>query len=147
MPSSYASEHPARVDRAPQMTGWIGLSAFAGVMLLLLGSLHGISGLLALFREDYYLVEPGRLAAEMSYTGWGWVHLLLGLVLAAAGIGIFFGMVWARIVGIAWAVLSALTNLTFMAAIPVWCAVMITLDVLVIYALSVHGRDVRPRRS
>lgn len=146
MSSSYASEHPTRVDPAPEMTGWIGLAAFAGIMLLLLGALHGTSGLLALFREDYYLVEPGRLAAGLSYTGWGWVHLVLGLVLTAAGVGIFFGQLWARIVGIAWALLSALTDLTFLAALPIWGTVLIALDILVIYALSVHGRDVRPRR-
>jgi hypothetical protein len=114
---------------------------FAGIMLIMMGSFQAIEGLVALFKDDYYLVTSKGLALTMDYTGWGWTHLLLGLAAIAVGLGIFLGQMWARVLGIIVAVLSALTNIVFLPAYPIWCTIVIAMDVLVIYALTVHGRE------
>jgi hypothetical protein len=80
---------------------------------------------------------------SVDYTAWGWVHLIAGVVVALAGFGVMVGQMWARVLGVVLAVVSAIVNIGFLAAYPVWSAILITLDVLVIYALTVHGREVK----
>ncbi|GIE91257.1 DUF7144 family membrane protein [Actinoplanes regularis] len=143
--TNYAEEPytPPRTAREP--TAWVGAVVFAGVMLLLMGGFQAIEGLVAIVRDEYYLTTNSGLVLTFDYTVWGWTHLLLGVVAVGAGIGVFVGQMWARVVGIIVAVFSALANLMFLPAYPVWCTIMIAVDVLVIYALSVHGREVRYR--
>lgn len=128
--------------RATERTGWVGWIRFASVMLLLVGTFQVIAGLVALFNDDYYLVTRRGLVVSVDFTVWGWVHLLLGIVLAAAGLGLAVGQMWARVVGIIVAALSAVANVGFLAASPVWCTLMIAIDVLVIWALTVHGKEI-----
>ena len=78
----------------------------------------------------------------VSYTGWGWIHLILGVFVIVAGLALFRGAMWARVVAIALAVISAVGNLAFLSANPVWSAIMIAVDILVIYALTAHGREI-----
>jgi hypothetical protein len=122
-------------------TAWVGWIMFAGVMMIMLGTFEAIAGLVALFNDDYYLVGSNRLAISADYTTWGWLHLLLGIVVAAAGLGVMVGQMWARVVGIMVALLSAVANIAFLAAYPIWSTIIITVDVLVIYALTVHGAE------
>ena len=129
--------------RRPQATGWAGYVVFAGVMLMMLGGFQAIQGLVAIFRDDYYLVSRSGLLLTMDFTAWGWTHLILGLVAVGTGIGVLLGQTWARVTGIIIAVLSALSNLAFLPAYPVWSVIIIALDVLAIYALAVHGREVQ----
>lgn len=124
-------------------TGWVGMVVFAGVMLLMLGSFQAIEGLVALFRDDFYLTTRNGLVIPVDYSAWGWTHLILGLIAVGTGFGILYGQMWARVVGIVIAVLSALANLAFLPAYPVWATIVIAVDVLVIYALTAHGREVR----
>jgi len=132
-----------RSHRAEGPTGWAGWVIFAGVMMMLVGSFHVIAALVALFRDDYYVVRPSGLVLDVDYSAWGWTHLLLGLLVAAAGAGAIVGQTWARTVGVILAVLSAIANMVFIAAYPVWSIVIITLDVIVIYALIVHGHELK----
>ena len=134
---------PNRSQRRPEQTGWVGWIMFASVMMVLVGTFQAIAGLVALFNDEYYVVTRNDLVVSVDYTTWGWVHLLLGIVVAAAGLGLAVGQTWARVVGIIVALLSAIVNLTFLAASPVWCTIMITIDVLVIWALTVHGGETR----
>ena len=83
---------------------------------------------------------------NVNYTTWGWVHLLGGIIVAAAGFCVFTGQIWARTVGVILALLSAIVNVGFLAAYPVWSLMMIALDVVVILALTVHGSEMRERR-
>jgi hypothetical protein len=115
-------------------------------MMMLLGTFHAIQGLVALFNDEYYLVSSSGLVLSLDYTAWGWVHLVAGAVLVAAGLGVFGGQTWARAVGVATAVLSAIVNVGFLAAYPVWSLMMIALDVVLILALTVHGSEVKARR-
>jgi hypothetical protein len=124
-----------------QRTGWAGWVTFAGVMMVILGVFHGIAGLTALFNDEYFLVGKNGLVLELDYTAWGWVHLLLGGLLVLAGVSMFSSNMYGRVVGVIVASLSAVANLTFLAAYPVWSAVMIAIDVIVIYAIVVHGRE------
>jgi hypothetical protein len=128
-------------EELPEETGWLGWIAFAGTMMILLGAFHAMAGLVALFREDHYLVGSEGLVISVSYTGWGWIHLILGILVIIAGVALFRGAMWARVVAIALAVVSAVGNLAFLSANPVWSAIMIAVDILVIYALTAHGRE------
>jgi hypothetical protein len=125
-------------------TGWI---AFAGLMMLLLGSFHAMQGLVALFNDEYFLVAESGLVLPVDYTSWGLTHLVLGILVAASGVGVLTGSTAARVVGTLMAMLSAVVNLAFLAAYPLWSVIMITLDVLVVLALTVHGSAVRDPES
>lgn len=122
-------------------TGWIGWIIFAAIMLFLIGTLQCMAGVLALFNDDYYVVTSRGLVVDVDYTAWGWTHLVIGVVCLFAGASVMTGRLWARIVGIAVAFLSIVVNVAFLNANPVWAVIMITVDVLCIYALSVHGRE------
>ena len=139
---TYTPDDPYTPD-SPRPTAWVGMVLFGGIMLLMMGGFQIIEGLVALFKDDYYLVTRNGLVVNIDYTAWGWTHLLIGLVAAATGIGVLLGQTWARVVGIVIAVISALVNITFLAAYPIWSTIIIATDVLVIYALAAHGREVR----
>ena len=136
-----AAEHAGH--RGPDPTGWVGWIMFAAVMMLMLGMFHAIAGLVALFQDSYYLVGKNDLVVHVNYTTWGWVHLIGGIVIVLAGIGLLAGQMWARIVGVALAVISAVINMAFFAAYPWWSALMITFDILVIWALTAHGAEMK----
>ncbi|MGY1746955.1 DUF7144 family membrane protein [Blastococcus sp. SYSU D00695] len=126
-------------------TRWAVWAVFAASMMILLGSLHALEGLVAIFDEDYYRVPSSGLLVEVDYTAWGWAHLLLGVLVVLSGVGVLSGNVAARAVGVVLAVLSALVNIAWLPAYPVWSCIVITIDVLVVYALTVHGGELRGR--
>jgi hypothetical protein len=128
---------------APAATGWTGWIVFAGVMLIMLGVFHVIEAVVALFREDFYLVGSSGLAVHVDYAAWGWAHLILGVLAGLAGVGLLAGNMVARVVGVGVAMLSALANMAFVPAYPVWSLIIITFDVLVIWAINVHGREMK----
>jgi hypothetical protein len=111
------------------------------VLLVLSGVFQAIQGFVALFKDDIYEVGSSGLVIEVSYTTWGVVHLVAGGVAVAAGISLFAGRMWARVVGAVVAGVSAIVNFGFLAAYPIWSVVVIVLDVLIIMALTLHGRD------
>jgi len=123
-------------------SGWVGWVYFAGIMLLLLGGFQIIEGLTALFNRTYLLVSSNGLLVTANLAAWGWLHLIIGVVALVAGYGIISGKRWAQILGIVLACVSALVNLTYIAAYPLWSMTIIAVDILVIYALAVHGREV-----
>ena len=116
---------------------------FAGIMLLLLGGFQIIEGLTALFNRTYLLVSSNGLLVTANLAAWGWLHLIIGVVALVAGYGIIVGKRWAQILGIVLACVSALVNLTYIAAYPLWSITIIAVDILVIHALAVHGREVQ----
>jgi hypothetical protein len=112
-------------------------------MMILLGAFQIIEGLVALFHQGFYLVGPQGLVVDVNYNTYGWVHTIIGVVAILTGVGLLAGNMAARVVGIAVACLSALVNLAFISAYPVWSTIMIALDVIVIYAIIVHGRELK----
>ena len=126
-------------------TRWAAWAVFAASMMILVGSLQALQGLVAIFDEDYYRVPSSGLVLEVDYSVWGWIHLALGVLVLLSGLGVLSGNVAARVVGVALAVLSAVVNLVYLAAYPIWGCIAITIDVLVVYALTVHGGELRGR--
>ena len=126
-------------DRHSSGDGWSGWIMFASTLMFILGCFHAIAGFVGIFDEDYYLVGENDLIVSVDYTVWGWTHLILGILVASAGGALLRGAMWARIVAIVLAVLSSIANLVFMAAYPLWSLIMITVNVLVIYAVTAHG--------
>lgn len=119
----------------------VGATVSAAVLMILIGAFHAIAGLVALFNDTFYVVGH-KWVFEFDVTAWGWIHLLLGIVVAVAGFFVFRGAVWARTVGIALAALSAVLNFAWLPYYPVWSILIIAFDAAVIWALTAHGRDV-----
>jgi hypothetical protein len=137
------SARALREDRNRDQTGWVGWIVFGGTIMVLLGAFHAIQGLVALFDDEYFVVGQSGLVVSVDYTAWGWAHLILGLIVAGAGCGLLAGQMWARIVGVLVAMASAVVNLAFLAAFPIWSALMILFDVLIIWAITVHGSELK----
>ena len=121
----------------------VGYATFAGVILAMAGVFQAIAGLVGIFEDEFYAVGQ-KWVFEFDATTWGWIHLLIGIVLVLAGVGIFTGNVLARTVGVVVAAASAITNFMWLPYYPVWSIVVIALNVAVIWALTAHGRDIAP---
>ncbi|MFC7494213.1 MULTISPECIES: DUF7144 family membrane protein [unclassified Nocardioides] len=126
-----------------QDSGWVSWVQFAAVLLFLAGSLHVIEGLVAIFRDEVFLITRERLVINLDYTAWGWFHLIMGVIMILVGAGLLSGRMIARIAGVAVAFISALLNITFMSAYPMWSVILIAIDVLVIWAIMVHGGELK----
>jgi len=123
-------------------SGWVGWVVFAAVIAITMGAYEAIIGLVAIFKDKYFVVPSSGLVVSVDYTVWGWVHLVLGILAVGAGIGLLQGRNWARMVVIVLAGLSAIVNLGFLSAYPIWSTLVIAFDVIVIYALTVRWKDV-----
>lgn len=146
-PTSQEQASRAATPTESEPTLWAGWIMFGSMMMLMLGAFHMFQGFVALFQSEYYLVGQNGLTISVDYTAWGWSHLILGAVVMATGIAVLYGQMWARVIGVVIAMASALVNLAFLAAYPVWSMMMIVLDVLVIWALTVHGGEMKAARE
>ena len=140
---SYGAASPTTRERS----GWVGWLVYAGIMMIMVGSFQAIDGLVALFKNEVYVVRPDGLVVNVDYTVWGWVHLLVGILLIAAGAAVFSGRLWGRTIGVIAAIVSAVLNFAFVPAYPVWSLLIITIDVIVVYALIAHGGELRESRE
>jgi hypothetical protein len=132
--------------RAKEASGWaVGLILFAALMMIMAGFFQALQGLVAIFENEFYVATRNYLL-QFDATTWGWIHLIFGLIVAFAGFGVMAGRTWARVVGITLAMLSALANFAFIPYYPFWSITVIALDIFVIWALAVHGRDVATDR-
>lgn len=125
-------------------TGWVGWGYFAGFMMMVLGGVHVIDGLAAIFRDVYFVVAQNHLLV-FDYRAWGWFSLILGIIIFFAGYELFRGALWARVFAIFLAGLSILANMAFMDSYPIWSILIIVIDILIIYALLVHGSELGER--
>jgi hypothetical protein len=131
------SEYGSRARATPP--GWAtGFIVFAAVLMIMSGVFQALEGLAAIFENEFYVAARNYLY-EVDVSAWGWIHLILGVVIALAGFGVLSGATWARVVGITLAVLSAIANFLFIPYYPFWSLLIIALDVFVIWALAVHG--------
>ena len=119
-----------------------GFILFAATMLILVGIFHAIDGLVALFQNEFYVATRNYLF-QFDATTWGWIHLVLGVVIALAGWGLLSGRTWARVVAITLAGLSALANFLFIPYYPFWSITALVIDVFVIWAVAAHGQELR----
>jgi hypothetical protein len=139
--SHHRSTETVRYD--DEATGWAGWVVFGGVMLIVMGAFQITQGLVALFDDGFYAVGSDGLVVNVDYNTWGWIHLVIGLVGVLVGIGLLAGNLAARMAGVVVAFLSALVNMAFISAYPVWSVMVIALDVIVIYSIIVHGRELK----
>src|SRR3954451_22096480 len=135
-PSGLPAVVPGEADARPAAHGWAGWVVFAGVMLILLGAGHVIEGLVALARGE------GGGVLLVSSTTWGWVSIVLGVIGGFAGLGLLAGAPVARVLGVLLALISAVANLASLRSSPV-ALVVVALDVVVVYAITVHGGELR----
>ena len=135
-PSTHSQDD---LDEEPRV--WNGMIGFATIMLLLLGGFHICGGFVALFEDEVYAVPSEDLAVSIDYTVWGLLHMALGVVMIWAAYALFWGRTWGRIVAVVVALVGAIGNVAFLSANPAWYSMMIVLDILVIYAVMVHGGD------
>lgn len=123
------------------VSGWtIGLSVFAGSMMVLAGIFQSFEGLAAIFTKDFFVSTQNYLF-HFDVTTWGWIHLAEGIIIAIAGVYIFAGKTWARSIGIFLAILSAIANFFYIPYYPIWSIIIIALDIAVIAALASYNED------
>ena len=125
-------------------SGWaVGLTAFAGFMMLLVGSFQAIAGFAALLEGKVFVVGQEYIFTYDATT-WGWIHLIWGVVLILAGLGVLRGGVVGRTIAVIIVGISAIANFIFLLGWnqPFWSILIIVLDVAIIWALTVHGRDI-----
>lgn len=125
-----------------EATGWVGWVYFAGFMMVVMGIFQIIVGLTALLNDEFLVALQGRLLL-LDFTQWGWAHLLFGIVVLMAGTSLFSGHTWARAVGVILAMLNFTLQFAFVSVYPVWSIIMMVIDVMIIYALTVHGDEVK----
>jgi hypothetical protein len=123
-------------------TGWTGWISFAGVMMIIGGGLNLFYGIVAAVNDEW-VVFTNRSNVYLDISEWGWVHIIMGAIVLLAGIGVFSGNILARIVGVIVASISLIVNFFFIPVYPLWSLTVIVLDVLVIWALTAHGREMR----
>ena len=123
-------------------SGWaVGWIMFAAIMMLLIGFFHVIAGLVAIVDDNFY-VATKEYVFQFDRTTWGWIHLILGIVVFIAGLSLFKGAIWARTVGVILGVISAVVGFAWLPWYPVWGILIVVIAVSVIWALTIHGRDV-----
>ena len=121
------------------MAGWIG---FAGILMVILGGLSVFEGLIALIRDNYYVVTPSGFLL-FDVTGWGWIMLIWGIVLVLVGLALLNGAGWARWVSILFVSINVFGQLGFLGNTndTVWLLITLTLNIIILYALIVRWHD------
>ena len=124
-------------QRSGAAAGWI---MFAGVIMITVGFFQAFAGLVAIVNDDFY-GKSADYVTSFSATSWGWIHLIGGLIVLACGFGVFSGNVLARTVGVFVALGSMVMMFLWLPYYPIWAITVIAMDIAIIWALTVHGRD------
>lgn len=125
---------------AAKPSAWAGWVAFATVMMIVLGVFNIIDGLVALLKDEVFVTTNNSIIV-FDLTTWGWINLLFGVAQLIIGLALLQRAVWARIAAVFLVALNAIAQLTFLSAYPFWATIIIALDVIVIWALVVHGDE------
>lgn len=132
----------ATVTSRKEPTGWVGWAVFASFMMMLSGLFSAFYGLVAIVNDTYFVATANHLLV-LDVSQWGWVHLITGILVFIAGLSVLSGGMYGRAVGVLMAFVSSLLALADLNLYPVWSIIVITIDVLVIYALTAHGAELR----
>lgn len=122
-------------DTSRAADGYSGWAAFAGVIMFIVGSLNALWGLGGVLNDDVVVVG-GHGAIIADITTWGWVHLILGSIIALTGLGLLSGSSAARLPAIFFVAVNAIAQIVWFPAAPLWAFLMIVLDVTIIYQLT-----------
>lgn len=112
-----------------------GIGIFAGAALLVVGIFQFLEGVAAAAKDDVF-VTTTNYVFEFDLTTWGWIHIVLGILVAVVGGAILAGQKWALVAGIVVAMVSALMNFVWLPYYPAWAILIIAFDIAVIWALS-----------
>jgi hypothetical protein len=129
-------------DLPHRRSGWFAMVVAVGVLLIILGVWNTIDGLTALIAGDFVVADGERVVA-LQVAAWGWVLLALGVVEVVAGIALFIGARWARVVAVLVAGFNGVVQLAFLAAYPVGAVLIMILSALVIWTVIKHGDAAR----
>jgi len=107
--------------------------------MLIIGSLDFFEGMIAIIRDEYYVLTPQQIIV-FDLTTWGWLTMIWGIVVALAGVGLLAGSSWSRWFAIIVGSLNFLGQLGFVGAsqYPLWALTVLALTAVVLYALIVH---------
>lgn len=122
-------------------TRWAGVVNFAGFVFVISGIFQVITGLTALFNGKLF-VEQADTLIVFDLTTWGWVHLIFGIVAMCIGTALFSGRAWARVIAVILASFGLILHFAFLSVYPLWSGIIMLLDLIVIYALIIHGDEV-----
>jgi hypothetical protein len=127
---------------AQRVTAWVGWVWFAAFAILVAGLLNVVSGLVAIFSPKTVLSWTRDGIAVVDVSTWGWVHLVLGVLLVLAGFALFAGSWWARLVAAVLVIINLVAQFVSLPITPWWSLVAIALDLVILWALTVHGGEV-----
>lgn len=123
----------------PEASAWaFGGLVFAAWVLIIIGAFEIVTGLVAILDDQFYVVAQ-NYTFDLDTTAWGWIHLLIGLLLVGTGVGLFTGQTWAAVAALVLAAISAVVNFFFIPYYPFWAILVIALDVWVIWSLTRRG--------
>ena len=126
--------------RSSTTPGWaVGGTLFAATIMVMIGVFQILMGIAAIARNAFF-VRPPHYPYAVSTTGWGWIHLIIGVIVLLTGMFLFRGATWARVVGIGIVALAAIDNFLWLPYYPLWAILLIGLAVFVIWALARSGR-------
>ena len=110
------------------------------MIMFIVGSLSALWGLAGILNDDVVVVGgEGALIADL--TTWGWVHMVLGVLVAITGVGLLLGRTAARWAGVFFVAVNAIAQIVWFPAAPLWAFLIILLDVTIIYQLTVRWKD------
>lgn len=137
---STQADHGTAGSRKSSATGW---TVFAAVLMVFGGAMAILQGIAAIAKDDVF-VATRNYVFQFSLSGWGWVHLILGIVIVLAGCALFSGALWARAIGVLLAGLGAVANFLWLPHYPFWSLVLIAINIFIIWALCAGPqRDAR----
>ncbi len=133
------TQYEQREGRPQEVSGWAaGGVLFASTMLVMVGFYQALAGLVAVLNAEFFATAR-NYTFDLDVTAWGWLHLVLGVVAVAVGIGLIRRATWAGVAAILIAMLSALANFLFIPYQPIWSLVMIAIDLWIIWSLTRPG--------
>jgi hypothetical protein len=138
VPPQASRYYVSAADAEPSGTA-LGFTLAAAVLMTMSGIWNILEGLAAIIRGSFFVVLP-NYAYNISVHGWGWFHFILGIVVLAAGVGLFTDKPWARALGVVIAAISAVVNFLYIPYLPVWSIVVIAIDIAIIWALLTPRR-------
>ena len=132
---------PARQRQGDEggASGWaVGGLAFAGTVMIVIGVFQVIAGLAAILEGDFFVVRANYVF-EIDPSGWGWIHLIVGVLMFLIGASLLARQAWAGVATVVLASISAIVNFFFIPYYPFWALLVIALDIWVIWALTRPG--------
>lgn len=133
-------QYPSQYPSQQRVTGWVGWIAFAAAFMIISGAFGLIQGFVALFQDDFYAISDSEIV-EIDVSAWGWIHIIFGALLVLVGGALLSGKLWARLMAIILVCLHMVAQFAFLEWYPVWSVIVIAIDVLVLWALIVHGEE------